>query len=213
MTSFNEKYACSRLRALFAGVFSLLFGGCVAVEEATISGRTMSNGQVGYSGYFIEVPPDYISIDDPSQSGEDFSRYRELISERVGSYNINQSSRDSHFFVCREKDAFIRVSVEELRGRIKRPLSFADEHAKGKWYAIAQSNNFTHFTGSWEKFTTAGTASFLKSGSRDGDPGFYCAVVVYGGYNEGFFIEGYTSLGSMATIRGDVIATAMSLEL
>lgn len=166
----------------------------------------MSNGQVGYSGYVIEVPPDYISIDDPSQSVEDFSRYRELIAERVGRYNINQSSRDSHFFVCHEKDAFIRVSVEELRGQIKRPFSFADEYIKGKWYAIAQSSNFTHFTGSWEKFITEGTASFMKSGSREGEPGFYCSVVVYGGYNEAFFIEGYTFRESMVTIRGDVIS-------
>lgn len=204
----------------FSGICSLIlcllfaygYSGCVAVEEATISGRSMSNGQIGYSGYEISVPVGYVSIQDPSLSDYGTAHLELIALADRGMYNVNQLLRDSHFFYNKENGRLIKIEVHELRGRVV-PMSSLESYNYDRYYVSAKKHMFLGLDGQWERIKTEGSVSFVKTGTllESGQAASFCCV--YGQYKEGFFIEGYTREASSGGIRHDVIQTAHSLEL
>ncbi|MGB0371281.1 MAG: hypothetical protein ACPGN3_07990 [Opitutales bacterium] len=225
MVRLYEKFTRGRLLSAAIVTVLMMLGGCYTLEQATISKNSMSNGQVGYNGYKISVPHGYVSIDDPSVADLDFSFLRESSKEQIHSFSSSALIRDVHHFYNRDREAIITVKVSEKRGGISRAFSdtvyYESQTVSGQpvknrmeyWYANAQERIYTNVVGEWEKISGEGTAAFLKSGYFNGSNRYFAGCVLYGNYNEAFFISGEILNGDLETIRRDVIATVSSLQL
>ena len=148
----HNKFTLKVLSLVALVAISIFFHGCVATEFATIEGNRMSNGQVGYSGYSVQLPDDYLSIDDPALADIDFTFARAMIQETEGSFGSSMLVRDVHAFYSRDTEQTIIVHVAQVRGSIRYPFSTMGKETIGRWEAMAEAYMFPFAVGQWEKF-------------------------------------------------------------
>ena len=198
---------------MFLTVIGLALTSCTTMEVAVIDGGRMSNGQIGYNGYQIEVPQGYLSIDDPSLFDVDFTFARAFLQEIEGNYGYVSLMRDAHAFYSRDTEQMILIQVSEIRGMIQNPYSTLGRQSIDRWGALAREYLFADVVGTMEQVESSGKAAFVKTGI-DPDLGFgFCGAHVYGQYNENFFIVGFAPDGDVGSIKRDVYLTIASLTL
>ena len=86
--SVYKNFTRNRIVSVVLLELDALISGCATMEEATVSGNRIGNGRIGYKGYNIETPSDYLSIDDQSLQDADFTLARAMMQELGGSFDL-----------------------------------------------------------------------------------------------------------------------------